>query len=178
MPALNGVEAKLKAGAKVGDVGCSHGSSTIPLAQAFPKSTFHGFDFHGPSIDHARQRARDDHRRLLDAEPHGDHIGGLEDDTADVASEAIRVSPRHHFSEEQQAKGVASPRNHLPCAGFELGQHRTPGTVSKSLVVAVAEPHLRAAPGLAWEPKKADRFYTARNCSLISSGTNKSVLHR
>lgn len=59
IPALNGVKAKLEAGAKVADVGCGHGSSTILMAQAFPKSTFHGFDFHGPSIDHARQRARD-----------------------------------------------------------------------------------------------------------------------
>lgn len=58
VPALNGVKAKLEAGAKVADVGCGHGSSTILMAQAFPNSTFHGFDFHGPSIDHARERAR------------------------------------------------------------------------------------------------------------------------
>lgn len=58
LPALNGVRAKLEAGAKVVDVGCGHGSSTILMAKAFPNSTFHGFDFHGPSIDHARERAR------------------------------------------------------------------------------------------------------------------------
>lgn len=58
IPALNGVREKLQAGAKVADVGCGHGSSTILMAQAFPNSTFHGFDFHAPSIEHARERAR------------------------------------------------------------------------------------------------------------------------
>lgn len=58
IPALDGVREKLEAGAKVADIGCGHGSSTIILAQAFPNSTFHGFDFHEPSIEHARERAR------------------------------------------------------------------------------------------------------------------------
>lgn len=57
IPALNGVEAKLKTGAKVADIGCGHGSSTVLMAQAYPNSTFHGFDFHAPSIEHARVRA-------------------------------------------------------------------------------------------------------------------------
>ena len=57
IPALEGVEAKLKAGAKVADVGCGHGASTILMAQAFPKTTLIGFDYHGPSIDHAREAA-------------------------------------------------------------------------------------------------------------------------
>ena len=57
IPPLEGVEAKLKAGAKVADVGCGHGASTILMAQAFPKSTFIGFDYHGPSIEHARDAA-------------------------------------------------------------------------------------------------------------------------
>lgn len=58
IPALEGVSDRLKAGAKVADIGCGHGSSTIIMAQAFPNSTFHGFDFHEPSIEHARERAR------------------------------------------------------------------------------------------------------------------------
>jgi SAM-dependent methyltransferase len=58
IPALDGVREKLEAGARVADVGCGHGSSTILMAQAFPNSTFHGFDFHAPSIEHARERAR------------------------------------------------------------------------------------------------------------------------
>jgi SAM-dependent methyltransferase len=57
IPALDGVKAKLDAGAKVADVGCGHGASTILMAQAFPKSKFHGFDYHAPSIESARKAA-------------------------------------------------------------------------------------------------------------------------
>lgn len=59
LPALEGVSAKLEKGAKVADVGCGLGSSTVLMAQAFPGSTFHGFDFHRPSIERARQKALD-----------------------------------------------------------------------------------------------------------------------
>ena len=57
IPALEGVEAKLRAGAKVADIGCGHGSSTVLMAQAYPNSTIHGIDFHGPSIEEARKKA-------------------------------------------------------------------------------------------------------------------------
>ncbi|MEB3901654.1 methyltransferase domain-containing protein [Pseudomonas putida] len=57
LPALEGVTAKLEAGAKVADVGCGHGASTIVMAQAFPASRFVGYDYHGPSIVIAGQRA-------------------------------------------------------------------------------------------------------------------------
>lgn len=57
IPALNGVQAKLMQGATVADVGCGHGSSTILMAQAYPQSRFHGFDYHGPSIERAREAA-------------------------------------------------------------------------------------------------------------------------
>ena len=59
IPALSGTEEKLKAGAKVADIGCGHGSSTIIMAQAYPKSRFWGFDNHEKSIATARQRAVD-----------------------------------------------------------------------------------------------------------------------
>ncbi len=59
IPSLTGIEAKLKAGAKVADIGCGHGSSTIIMAQAYPNSRFWGFDNHDKSIETARQRAKD-----------------------------------------------------------------------------------------------------------------------
>jgi 2-polyprenyl-3-methyl-5-hydroxy-6-metoxy-1,4-benzoquinol methylase len=55
LPALTGVVEKLQRGARVADVGCGHGASTILMAEAFPRSEFVGIDFHGPSIDHARK---------------------------------------------------------------------------------------------------------------------------
>ena len=57
IPAFEGLEAKLKAGAKVADVGCGHGASTILMAMSFPKSTFVGFDYHERSVESARAKA-------------------------------------------------------------------------------------------------------------------------
>jgi SAM-dependent methyltransferase len=59
IPALDGVAAKLQAGATVADVGCGHGASTLILAQAYPRSRFVGFDNHEASILRARQAAAD-----------------------------------------------------------------------------------------------------------------------
>ena len=59
LPALDGVTAKLQRGAKVADVGCGHGASTILMAKAYPKSTFVGIDYHTGSIETARQRAKE-----------------------------------------------------------------------------------------------------------------------
>ena len=59
LPALDGVVPKLEAGARVADLGCGHGSSTILMAQAFPNSTFVGSDYHAGSIETARTRARE-----------------------------------------------------------------------------------------------------------------------
>jgi ubiquinone/menaquinone biosynthesis C-methylase UbiE len=58
IPALDGVQAKLTAGAKVADVGCGVGASTILMAKAFPKSRFWGFDYHAGSIELANKRAQ------------------------------------------------------------------------------------------------------------------------
>ncbi len=57
LPALDGVETKLERGARVADVGCGHGASTIVMAKAFPNARFFGFDYHAPSIERAKQAA-------------------------------------------------------------------------------------------------------------------------
>jgi len=65
IPALDNVEAKLRAGASVADVGCGLGASTIIMAEAYPRSTFAGYDYHEPSVEAARKSAADaamDHR--------------------------------------------------------------------------------------------------------------------
>jgi ubiquinone/menaquinone biosynthesis C-methylase UbiE len=59
LPALHGVVDKLEAGARVADIGCGHGASTIVMAKAFPASRFDGFDYHAPSIATATERARE-----------------------------------------------------------------------------------------------------------------------
>jgi len=57
IPALDGVQAKLGRGASVADIGCGHGAATILLAEAFPNSSFVGFDFHAASITEATRKA-------------------------------------------------------------------------------------------------------------------------
>ena len=59
IPAMDGMEAKLRSGAKVADVGCGVGFSTLLMAQAYPESRFTGYDFHEPSIEDARRHAQD-----------------------------------------------------------------------------------------------------------------------
>ncbi len=79
LPSLEGVVEKLERGALVADVGCGHGSSTILMAQAFPKSTFVGSDYHGGSIETARARAREagvNDRVSFQVEPAAAYSGG------------------------------------------------------------------------------------------------------
>jgi SAM-dependent methyltransferase len=58
IPALHDVKERLEAGARVADVGCGKGASTLLLAKAFPKSQFFGFDYHDKSIEEARESAK------------------------------------------------------------------------------------------------------------------------
>jgi SAM-dependent methyltransferase len=58
LPALDGVVDKLQSGARVADVGCGHGASTLVMARAFPNSEFVGFDYHPASVEAARERAK------------------------------------------------------------------------------------------------------------------------
>jgi 2-polyprenyl-3-methyl-5-hydroxy-6-metoxy-1,4-benzoquinol methylase len=57
LPSLDGVVSKLEAGARVADIGCGHGASTVLMARAFPRSTFAGSDYHDGSIETARRAA-------------------------------------------------------------------------------------------------------------------------
>jgi len=57
LPALDGVVSKLESGAKVADVGCGHGASTILMATTYPNSEFVGYDYHAESIDVAAKKA-------------------------------------------------------------------------------------------------------------------------
>jgi ubiquinone/menaquinone biosynthesis C-methylase UbiE len=57
IPALDGMEARLRQGAKVADVGCGVGFSTLLMAEAYPESRFVGYDFHQPSIEEAKRHA-------------------------------------------------------------------------------------------------------------------------
>jgi hypothetical protein len=59
LPALDGVVEKLERGARVADIGCGHGYSTVMMAEAFPNSQFVGFDFHTASIEEARHHAQE-----------------------------------------------------------------------------------------------------------------------
>jgi SAM-dependent methyltransferase len=58
IPALEGVEEKLKAGARVADIGCGHGASTLLMAKTYPNSEFFGFDYHDKSIEQAGEKAK------------------------------------------------------------------------------------------------------------------------
>ncbi len=78
LPALDGMVGRLQRGARVADVGCGHGSSTVLMAQAFPASSFVGFDFHGPSIDAARGKAA---------------AGGVGGNTEFVVASAKQIGP-------------------------------------------------------------------------------------
>jgi SAM-dependent methyltransferase len=78
LPALEGVVEKLERGAKVADLGCGHGASTVLMAEAFPQSSFVGSDYHAGSIDTARARAQNagvGDRVQFEAAPAAEHPG-------------------------------------------------------------------------------------------------------
>ena len=79
LPALDGVVDRLRAGARVADIGCGHGASTELMARAYPKSSFTGSDYHEGSIAQARKRIAEaglDHRVSFDVAAAQDFTGG------------------------------------------------------------------------------------------------------
>jgi ubiquinone/menaquinone biosynthesis C-methylase UbiE len=79
LPALDGMADKLRAGARVADVGCGHGASTVLMAAEYPRSTFAGSDYHADSIDQARKRATEadvDGRVIFEVTPAQSFNGG------------------------------------------------------------------------------------------------------
>ena len=80
IPALDGVEEKLRAGALVADIGCGHGASTLLMAEAYPASRFVGFDYHAGSIEQARERAAaaglSEERVRFEVSPAAGYVGG------------------------------------------------------------------------------------------------------
>jgi SAM-dependent methyltransferase len=83
IPSLEGVEDKLKQGAKVADIGCGYGISTILMAKAYPNSKFYGFDNHGPSIEQAKEQVRKEEQKG------GGKIGNLEFTAISANDESI-----------------------------------------------------------------------------------------
>jgi len=59
IPSLKGVEKKLKTGARVADIGCGHGASTLLMAKSYPNTKFIGFDYHEASVKKARVKAKE-----------------------------------------------------------------------------------------------------------------------
>ena len=82
LPALDGVVDKLKRGARVADVGCGHGASTVLMAKTYPQSTFVGYDYHGESIRVARERAAA--AGIANAQIRGERCGQLRGKDFDV----------------------------------------------------------------------------------------------
>jgi SAM-dependent methyltransferase len=83
IPSLEEVEEKLKQGAKVADIGCGYGISTILMAKAYPNSKFYGFDNHGPSIEQAKEQVRNEE------EKEGERIGNVEFSSVSANDESI-----------------------------------------------------------------------------------------
>jgi hypothetical protein len=70
LPAIDGMVEKLEQGGEVADIGCGHGLSTLIMAQAFPNTKVHGFDFHEKSIEEARKHAKEHQVSNLDFHLH------------------------------------------------------------------------------------------------------------
>jgi len=83
IPAMDGVADKLTAGAKVADIGCGLGTSSMLMAEQYPNSTIHAYDFHGPSIEEAKRRAQE--KGLTNLEFYVSDAGSIPQESYDLA---------------------------------------------------------------------------------------------
>ena len=155
IPALDGVEAKLQAGARVADVGCGHGASTIIMAKAYPKSTLTGFDYHQRSIDWARKAGVSDRVRFEAPGARRLRRGRLR------PGGDLRLLPRHGRPRRGGRPHPPRPRRRRHLAAGRAGRPRPPGgqpqpgraAVLRLLGAAVrAQRPLPAAHGRAGQP--------------------------
>ena len=122
LPALDGVVKKLEAGARVADVGCGHGWSTVLMAKAFPKSQFIGYDFHPGSI--ATPGPCQEPRRYCERALRGRPCQGLSRQGL-RSRDLLRLSARHGRSRRcgRAHPGIAEARRHLDDRGADGGRH-------------------------------------------------------
>ena len=83
IPAMDGVADKLTAGAKVADIGCGLGTSSMLMAEQYPNSIIHAYDFHGPSIEEAKRRAQE--KGLTNLEFYVSDAGSIPQESYDLA---------------------------------------------------------------------------------------------
>ena len=155
IPALDGVGDKLTAGARVADVGCGHGASTILLAQAFPRSTFVGYDDHAPSIEWARKAAADagvSDRVRFEVAPADAYPGDGYDLVA--VFDALHDMGDPLAAAAHVRRSLADDGTFLldePAAGERVGDNLNPvGRVFYSASLFICVPHARSqgGPGL------------------------------
>jgi 2-polyprenyl-3-methyl-5-hydroxy-6-metoxy-1,4-benzoquinol methylase len=113
IPALDGVDAKLRAGARVADIGCGHGASTIIMARQYPQSQFVGFDSHAASIDEANHRA---HKAGV-ADRCRFEVAGAKDFPGRDYDLACVFDALHDMGDYAGASRHCDPRSHPGAAG-------------------------------------------------------------
>ena len=129
LPALEGVVDKLQRGARVADVGCGHGVSTVLLAKTYPKSEFIGYDYHAPSVETARRRAgeagvRNARFEVADAVGYKDHNLDLIFFFDCLHDMADPIGAARHAREALKADGVCMLVE--PMAGDKVEENLNP----------------------------------------------------